>query len=100
MTVLKIDTAMYVALKFVPEGTRMTVYTENPAGARTKEVAVLRKELNNGGWGDWQVLSRPKTADPSLIPATHPGEQPEIIYSNDLAHVFSVNPDLWATIDD
>ena len=100
MTVLKIDTAMYVALKFAPEGMRMTVYTKKHEGARTNEVAVLRKEPKNGGWGDWQIISRPKTADASLIPATLPQEHPEIIYSNDLARVLSENPDLWADIAD
>ena len=99
MTVLKIDTAMYVALKFVPEGMQMTIYTNNSVGARTNVVAVLRKEPNNGGWGDWQILSRPKSADASLIPATLPQKQPEIIYSNDLARALSENPDLWASID-
>ena len=99
MTVLKIDTAMYVALKLVPEGMAMTVYTSDPAGARTNEVAVLRKEPNNG-WADWQVVSRPKTADASLLPATHPEEQPEIIYSNDLARLLAGNPELWASIND
>jgi len=100
MTVLKLDTAMYVALKFVPEGMRMTVYTKKHDGARTNEVAVLRKEANSGGWGDWQILSRPETADARLIPATLPEEHPEIIYSSDLARVLSENPDLWATIAD
>jgi hypothetical protein len=91
---------MYVALKFVPEGTKMTVHTDKPGRALTNEVAVLRKEPNNGGWGDWQILSRPKTADASLIPATRPQEQPEIIYSKDLAQALSSDPNLWATIAD
>lgn len=100
MTVINVETAMYVALKFVPEGTHMTVYTRNPSGARTNEVATLRKEPNNRGWGDWQIISRPKTADAELIPATISSEHPEIIFSRHLATVLSENPDLWASTHD
>jgi len=100
MTVLKQSSAMYVALKLVPEGGRMTVFTRDRQGARTGEVVVLEKELNNGGYGDWRVVSRPKTANPNLVPATRTEGTSEIIYSQDLARVLSDNDDLWADISD
>lgn len=100
MTVLDAGTALYVALKMVPEGTRMTIYTRNRGRARTAEVAALRKEPNNGGWGDWEIVSRPKTADASLIRATITDHEPPIIYSRHLAEAMTANPDLWAEIHD
>lgn len=99
MTVLSADDAVYVALKFVPEGSKMIVYTKNHGRAQTNIVAELRKEPG-GGWEDWQVLRRPTTADSSLLPATWPHENPEIISSRSLADAIDANPDLWANIDD
>lgn len=99
MTVLNLETALYVALKFVPEGTTMTVFTRNSSGARTNVVAKVRKEPGNG-WGDWQVLERPKEADASLLPETWPSEDPGIISSRTLADTFQANVELWADIDD
>lgn len=99
MTVLKADTALYVALKMVPEGTRMTVYTSNRGRARTNVVAELTKEPGSG-WGDWQLLKRSATANPELLPATWPNEDPAIISSTALAESLGQNPDLWADIED
>lgn len=36
MTVLDSSTALYAALKFLPEGTKLTVYTHDKGAARTK----------------------------------------------------------------
>ena len=99
MTVLSVNTAMYAALKFLPEGTRLTVYTENSGPARTKIVATLRKELG-GGWHDWQILTRPVTANESFLPATWPSEVPAVISSQDLARTLVENADLWADVKD
>ncbi|UYN84445.1 MAG: hypothetical protein KIT89_04435 [Microcella sp.] len=99
MTVLKADNALYVALKMVPEGTRMTVYTSNQGSAKTNVVAELRKEPGSG-WDDWQFLKRPATANAELLPATWPNEDPTIISSTALAESLGQNPDLWADISD
>lgn len=72
----------------------MTVMTDNSAGARTNVVAVLRK--HGDVFGDWEVLSRPSTADASLLPETAPGW----ISSRTLADTFSADPDLWASVDE
>jgi hypothetical protein len=98
MTVINAETALYAALKFLPEGAKLTVYTKDPGRARTNAVAVLRKEPG-GGWNDWQILKRPVSADSSLLPATWPTEDPAVISSRDLADVLS-NSDLWADVDD
>jgi hypothetical protein len=95
MTVLNSDTAFYAALKFLPEGTKMTVYTRTPGKARTNVVAELRKELGNG-WNDWEVLKRPASADASLLPE----DQPAIISTKTLAGALEVNSYLWASVDD
>ncbi|WP_139722296.1 hypothetical protein [Serinicoccus chungangensis] len=99
MTVLDSTTALYAALKFVPEGGRMTVYTRDSRRARTNVVAELRKEPG-GGWDDWQVLRRPETADASLLPDTWPEENPAIISCRTLADSLAENPDLWAEVED
>jgi hypothetical protein len=99
MTVLNAETAVYVALKFVPEGWKITVYTKDQGRARTNIVAELRKEPG-GGWDDWQIIRRPATADDSLLPATWPHENPAIISSRTLADTLDANSDLWADIDD
>jgi hypothetical protein len=99
MTVLSADSALYVALKLVPEGTTMTVHTRAKGNARTNVVAELRKEPG-GGWDDWQILRRPVTADRSLLPETWPTEHPAIVSSQDLAKTLESNTDLWANIDD
>jgi hypothetical protein len=51
MTVVTVDTALYAAFKFLPEGAKVTVYTKNSGRARTNVVAELRKEPG-GGWHD------------------------------------------------
>ncbi len=99
MTVLDSRTALFAALKFLPEGTKMTVYTHDPGKARTNIVAELRKEPG-GGWHDWQILKRPATADSSLLPATWPSESPAVVSSQDLAETFANDPNLWATVHD
>ena len=99
MTVINAETALYAALKFIPEGTKMTVYTKNSGRARTNTVAELRKEPG-GGWDDWQILKRPVTADASLLPPTWPTEDPAVISSRDLARVLGDDPDLWADVHD
>jgi hypothetical protein len=102
MTVISSDGVYYAAFKFVPQGTRLTVYTRDRGNARTNEVAVLRKEpreVDSANWGDWEVVSRPKTADASLLPETwsaHPG----IISTRTLADAFEANPGLWAEVHD
>jgi hypothetical protein len=82
-------------LQVLPAGTTMTVHTkEQPPGALTNEVAVLKKESREG---DWQVMSKPKTADQSTLPETwaaHPG----VISSRTLADTFMTNTDLWARV--
>lgn len=98
MTVIKADTALYAAFKFLPEGTKIKVYTKNSGRARTNVVAELRKEP--GGWDDWQILKRPATADATLLPATWPTEDPAVISSRDLAGALANDPDLWADSDD
>lgn len=62
-------------------------------------MAVMRKEVGNG-WGDWQILSRPVTSDSSILRATWPNEDPQIISSRDLANALQGNPELWGDIDD
>lgn len=99
MTVIKADTALYAAFKFLPEGTKITVYTKNSGRARTNVVAELRKQPG-GGWDDWQILKRPATADATLLPATWPTEDPAVISSRDLAGALENDPDLWADSDD
>lgn len=99
MTVIKADTALYAAFKFLPEGTKITVYTGNSGRARTNVVAKLRKQLG-GGWDDWEILKLPATADASLLPATWPTEVPAIISSRDLADAMENDPDLWVNSDD
>ncbi len=97
MTVLNAETALYVALKLVPEGTNVTVYTKAPVAARTNVVAELRKELG-GGWDDWQVTRRPVSADASLLPATWAIEDPAVISTRTLADTLGGNHDLWVVI--
>lgn len=99
MTVLNAEEALYVALKFVPEGSKMTVYTKDKGHARTNVVAELRKEPG-GGWDDWQITRRPATVDDALLPATWPHEDPAIISSRTLADTLDANPNLWADIHD
>lgn len=99
MTVFNSETALYAALKSLPEGRTLTVYTRNSGRARTHTVAVLRKEPG-GGWDDWQIIKRPATADASLLPATWPTEDPAVISSRDLADTLGTNADLWANVDD
>lgn len=99
MTVINAETALYAALKFLPEGTKLTVYTKDSGRARTNTVAVLRKEPG-GGWDDWQIVERPVTADASLLPATWPTEDPAVVSSRDLANVLGDNPDLWGNVDE
>lgn len=99
MTVINADTALYAALKFLPEGTKLTVYTKNSGRARTNTVAELQKEPGSG-WDDWQIVKRPATADASLLPATWPTEDPAVISSRDLADILGSDLDLWANVDD
>lgn len=99
MTVLDSSTALYAALKFLPEGTKLTVYTRDKGGARTNVVAELRKEPG-GGWHDWQIVKRPASADPSLLPATWPHESPAVVHSQALAETFANDPNLWAEVHD
>ena len=99
MTVIDSESALYAALKFLPEGTRLTIHTKTAGRARTNIVAELRKEPGNG-WNDWQVVKRPSTADKSLLPATWSSEDPEIISCRDLADTLGRNLDLWANVDD
>lgn len=92
------DTAAYRYLEVLPAGTTMIVHTKNEgAGARTNEVAKLKKEP--GKMGDWQVVSRPATADASLLPETWPAH-PGIISSRTLADTFTANRDLWARVQE
>lgn len=100
MTVIRSNTALYASLKFLSEGTRLTVHTDNQGQARTNVVAELRKEPNNGGFHDWQVLRRPVSADASLLPSTFTGEQPELLSNRALADALDANPDLWIHVDD
>ena len=99
MTVIKADTALYAAFKFLPEGTKITVYTKNSGRARTNVVAELRKQLG-GSWDDWQVLKRPASADATLLLATWPTEDPPIVSSRDLAGALTNDTDLWVESDD
>jgi hypothetical protein len=99
MTVLKIETALYAALKFLPEGTRMTVHTLDWAGARTNVLGELRKEVGRGSH-DWQIIHRPATADASQLPATWPSEDPAVVSSRTLADTLGSNPALWADVHD
>lgn len=50
--------------------------------------------------GDWEVVSRPATANPALLPETWPGGHPEIISTRTLADTFAANPDLWAAVSE
>jgi hypothetical protein len=95
--VFSAETAAYRYLEVLPAGTTMIVHTNKPAGARTNEVAKLKKEP--GKLGDWQVVSRPATADASLLPETWPAH-PGIISSRTLADTFTANPDLWARVQE
>lgn len=99
MTVINSENALYAALKFLLEGTKLTVYTKNSGRARTNTVAELRKKPG-GGWDDWQVLKRPASADASLLPSTFTNEEPEIVSTRTLADALEVNTDLWANVDD
>lgn len=99
MTVIDAETGLYAAFKFLPEGTKLTVYTRNKGQARTNVVAELRKEPGSG-WDDWQILKRPATSDTSLLPPTWPTEDPAIISSRDLSDAIGKDPDLWANVDD
>lgn len=99
MTVIDAETGLYAAFKFLPERTRVTVYTRNKGRARTNLVAELRKEPG-GGWDDWQILTRPASADPSLLPPTWPTESPAVISSRDLSDAIENNRDLWANVHD
>lgn len=99
MTVINAETGLYAAFKFLPEGTKITVYTKNQGQARTNVVAELRKEQGNG-WHDWQILKRPATAEKSLLPATWPTDDPAAISSSDLADTLNNNRDLSATVED
>lgn len=98
-TLLSSETALYAALKFLPEGTRMTVNTKNHGRARTNTVGELRKEPGGGG-NDWQILKRPATADASLLPADWPQEDPAVISSRTLADTLEAHPEMWADVDD
>jgi hypothetical protein len=90
---------MYCALKFLPEGTKLTVYTKDSGHAPTNVVAVLRKE-RGGGYDDWQIVKRPATADATLIPATWPTEDPAVVSSRDLANSLGSDPNLWGDVED
>ncbi|KTR17088.1 hypothetical protein NS330_10030 [Curtobacterium citreum] len=89
------ETAAYRYLDALPAGSTMTVHTNKPARARTNEVAKLKKET--GKMGDWEVVSRPATADASLLPETWPAH-PGIISTRTLADTFTANTDLWARV--
>lgn len=95
--VFSAKTAAYRYLDALPGGVTMTVHTDRSAGSRTNEVAVLKKEP--GTFGDWQVVSRPKTADASLLPETW-GEHPGIISTRTLADTFTTDSDLWARVNE
>lgn len=99
MTVISSDNALYAALKFLPEGSRMTLFTRDSGAARTAIVAELRKEAGNG-WHDWEILRRPATADASLLPATWSSEIPEATSTKSLADAMTANSDLWAEVHD
>lgn len=94
-TVFDTTTATYLALKFAPGGTKLTVHTRTPGHSRTNEVVELRKE-STGVWADWEVLSRPVTADAALVVEDSPG----VVSNRALASAFEANHDLWADIDD
>lgn len=94
-TVLDTTTATYLAFKFAPGGTKLTVHTRAQGAARTNVVVELRKE-STGVWADWEVLSRPVTADASLVAEDAPG----VVSNRALANSFEANHDLWADIDD
>lgn len=96
MAVLDADTAVYRYLEALPAKTKMTVYTKRAAGARTNVVAVLQKEE---GFGDWQVVSRPATADAAQLPEAWPHE-PGAISARTLADTFKSNRDLWADVNE
>lgn len=100
MTVIRSNTALYASLKFLAEGTKLTVFTDRHGQARTNVVAELRKEPNNGGFHDWQVLRRPASADATLLPSTFTGEDPELVSNRALADALEANPDLWIDVDD
>jgi hypothetical protein len=93
--VFSAETAAYRYLDALPAGSTMTVRTNNSVGSRTNEVAKLKKEPGN--WGDWEVVSRPATADASLLPETWPAH-PGIISTRTLADKFTADPDLWAQV--
>ena len=95
--VLSAETAIYRYLELLRAGAKMSVYTKNSGSARTNIVAMLRKEE---GWGDWEVVSRPATADPTLLPETFGGELAGMISATTLAETFESNRDLWAAVSE
>lgn len=99
MTVIRSNTALYASLKFLAEGTRIIIYTDDSGSARTNVVAELRKEPDNGGHHDWQIIRRPSSADASLLRPSYP-EDPEIISNRALADTLEQNPALWVSVDD
>ena len=99
MTVLNAENAILAALKFLPAGSQLTVFTKNAGTSRTNVVAELRKGPGRA-WADWEILRRPVTANHTLLPATWPHEVPEVISPSDLAHALNADSDLWAEVED
>lgn len=99
MTVLNAENAILAALKFLPEGAKLTVFTKNAGGSRTNVVAELRKGPGRA-WADWEITGRPTTAHHTLLPATWPHEIPAVISPTDLADALGANPELWAETED
>lgn len=94
--VLDAETGVYRYLDLLPGGSRMLVLTRGPKRGRTNKVAILEKESDL--YGDWKVVSRPATADASLLPETWPGQHPGLISTKTLAATFMGNTDLWASV--
>ena len=94
--VISADSALYRYFDLLRGGVRMTVYTKRSGAARTNVVAVLQKEHDD--FGDWQVVSRPATADPAMLPETWGGVHAGIISTRTLADTFAADTDLWGTV--
>lgn len=92
---LTAESGVSLALQYMPEGTRLDVYTNNkPAGARTNLVVSLRKLRD--GYEDWEILDRPKTADHSVLRPTF-GEADPVLSIRDIADAI-LSGEVWAGV--
>jgi len=96
--VVTAENALYRYFDVLRGGATMTVYTKNHGGARTNVVAVIRKEP--GVWGDWEVVSRPATANPDFLPETWHEAHAGIISTATLAETFAADSDLWGSVSE